>query len=89
MKQDHDFVLMPDYQADMAEVTNQAAGVITHLQGQIRERDRMLALLILAAGGEISIPHSLMGRAQPGAPLEVETSYNLEKDGLILRAKFG
>jgi hypothetical protein len=45
-----------DYEADMKETAEQAAGIIRKLRREITNRDQLIIWLIKAAGGEIRVP---------------------------------
>ena len=56
MRENHDYVTMDTYSADMAELSGTASGVIKDLRRQTDEAKRLVAMLIIAAGGKINLP---------------------------------
>jgi len=59
MRKDFDYVDMRDYNADMSELSGQAANIISILTEQLaeakRDHTRLLVAAVLAAGGTIKI----------------------------------
>ena len=56
MRQDLDYVTMPDYQADMKESAERAVAAITHFKKRAERAELMCSLAVLAAGGKVEIP---------------------------------
>lgn len=66
MRQDFDYVTFKDYQADMAEVGQNARNIIEMQREQIESLEFLVWLLVMAAGGEIRVPHNLLMSADKG-----------------------
>lgn len=49
-----------DYEADMRENAEQAAGIVRKLRKDITDRDRLIRMLIAASGGKIEVPLEVM-----------------------------
>ncbi|MFB6449234.1 hypothetical protein [Bradyrhizobium tunisiense] len=56
MRENFDYVTMPNYVADMKESTDRAVSVIDHMKKRAEKAEMMLALAVLAAGGKVEIP---------------------------------
>lgn len=54
-RRDWDYVAFPDYQADMKESTDRAVAVISEMRRRAENAERVLAEVVLAAGGRVSI----------------------------------
>ncbi len=55
MRENFDYVTMENYSADMAENTQRAIGIIAGLKRRAEDAERLIAHLVLAAGGKIEI----------------------------------
>ena len=85
MRRDWDYVTMQDYRHDMDEQTQISVGVIEVLRRERDEARHMLALAVLASGGEISIPWRLqLHRANE---VDLETARFTHDESLRLRAR--
>jgi hypothetical protein len=61
MKKDFDYVDFKDYASDMDELVSQAARVVSALKQELdrekRDKARLLAAAVLAAGGKVEITY--------------------------------
>jgi hypothetical protein len=55
MRENFDYVTMLTYSADMAEHTQRAVEIIESLKRRTETAEKLVARLVLAAGGEIEI----------------------------------
>ena len=61
-RRDWDWVSFGDYEHDTREITERATYVIGEQRRQIDERERVIAALVLAAGGTITVPARDLGK---------------------------
>lgn len=55
MKENFDYITMKNYRADMAELTDQAIGIINAQKHEIERTRSIILMLLKAAGGSIKI----------------------------------
>jgi len=56
MRRDFDYVTMDDYARDMQEQSDAAASALEIIKRERDETRRLLAEVVLAAGGKVSVP---------------------------------
>lgn len=56
MRENWDYVTMDAYSADMAELSGTAAAAIEKLTKENTDARRLIAMLVIAAGGKINLP---------------------------------
>src|SRR5262245_21619009 len=71
MREDWDYVTMENYSADMAEHTARASGIIAELRRRAETAERALAEVVLAAGGEVTVPDEYLYDRERRVTLEV------------------
>jgi hypothetical protein len=84
LRQDWDFVTIADYQADMRETAEQAAGIISSLKESSDGYKRALAAAVLAAGGEVTVPENHLNGLQE---VTLEVWRNPSDDTLTFKAR--
>lgn len=76
MRRDWDFVSMSDYQADMRESGERAAAVVTAMRQRAEAAERMLAEVVLAAGGYVKVGDDARGRRDGPALTVMRNEYH-------------
>jgi hypothetical protein len=84
MRRDWDYVAMSDYQADMRESTETALAAIEYTSKRAERAEKILAELVLAAGGKIEIYRNYLG--DPMRKIELEQSVNEADNTVVFRA---
>ncbi len=84
MLKDHDYVDFADYRKDMDELGQQAANVAEFQAGKIRDLERLVNALVLAAGGEIAVSKFHLMHADDA---EWERWYRAFDDTTVFTAK--
>lgn len=55
MRENFDYVTFANYESDMKESSDQAVRAINFVKDRAERAEKMLALVVLAAGGEVKI----------------------------------
>jgi hypothetical protein len=84
MRKDFDYIEFADYQADMRETAEQAAGIISSLKESSDGYKRALAAAVLAAGGEVTVPETHLHSLQE---VTLEVWRNPSDDTLTFKAR--
>jgi hypothetical protein len=83
-QRDFDYVTFADYEADTKELADQASSIITAQKRELDQSKRLIAELIIAAGGEIKIERRNL--FAPRRSIEMTTWANCFDDSLTFRA---
>lgn len=84
MRENFDYVTMDTYSSDMADHTRHAVGIIEVLKRRSEDAEKLIAQLVLAAGGKIKIHDQDL--YSPSA-IELTTYRNMADMSFILEAQ--
>lgn len=85
MRRDWDYVAMSDYQADMRQSAETALAAIEYTRKRADRAEKLLAELVLAAGGRIEVYRNYLG--DPTRKIEIEQAINDANNTVVFRAR--